>query len=87
MWVKYLGSLRSDLYLRWLADFYGGRILAKSQAPYNETYQANDPAKVINEVRHILTKDFDKVSDDDVVLLTKEFFQFHIDLFEEIWTN
>jgi len=87
MWVKHLGSLRSDLYLRWLADFYGGRILSRSQAPYNATYEANDPAKVINQVRHILTKDFDMVSDDDVVLLTKEFFQFHIDLFEEIWTN
>jgi len=86
-WEKNLYTLKADLYLRWLADFYGGRILAKSQAPYNETYQSKDPMAVITTVRYLLDKDTPDTLIDNIVNQTKAFFQFHIDLFEEIWTS
>jgi len=86
-WQKSLYALKADLYLRWLADFYGGRILAKSQAPYNETYNAKDPGAVITTVRYLLTKDTPDLYNDSIVLETKSFFHFHINLFEEIWNH
>jgi heme oxygenase len=87
-WQKSLYALKADLYLRWLADFYGGRILAKSQAPYNETYQSKDPGAVITTVRYLLDKDTPAPLNDNIVNQTKAFFQFHIDLFDEIlWSK
>jgi heme oxygenase len=83
-WKKNLYLLKADLYLRWLADFYGGRILAKSQAPYNETYNAKDPGAVITAVRYILTKDTPDLYNDSIVNETKAFFKFHIELFDKI---
>lgn len=86
-WQKKISLLKTDLYLRWLADFYGGRILAKSQAPYNETYKSENPMAVITTVRYILDKDLGKVTNDEIVEHTKDFFLYHINLFEEIWTS
>jgi heme oxygenase len=86
-WNKNEELLKADFYLRWLADFYGGRILAKSQAPYNETYQSKDPMAVITTVRYLLDKNTPDNLNDDIINETKNFFQFHINLFEEIWTN
>jgi heme oxygenase len=86
-WKKGLHLLKADLYLRWLADFYGGRILAKSQAPYNEMYSSKDPGTVITTVRYLLTKDIPDNQNDKIVNETKAFFKFHIDLFDEILWN
>ena len=87
-WTKNEELLKADFYLRWLADFYGGRILAKSQAPYNETYQSKDPGAVITTVRYLLDKDTPAPLNDNIVNQTKAFFQFHIDLFDEIlWSK
>jgi heme oxygenase len=85
-WTKNEELLKADFYVRWLADFYGGRVLARSQAPYNETYQSTDPGAVITTVRYLLTKDELECSNDSIVNEAKAFFQFHIDLFEEIWS-
>jgi heme oxygenase len=86
-WSRKLDLLKGDLYLRWLADFYGGRILAKSQAPYNETYASENPGAVITTVRYILDQTSNDTTDDEIVEHTKGFFKFHIQLFEDIWTN
>lgn len=86
-WVKDLHVLKADLYLRWLADFYGGRVLAKSQAPYNETYNAKDPGAVITTVRYLLVKDTPESLNDEIVNETKDFFKYHIELFDEIVWN
>jgi heme oxygenase len=86
-WRKNEYLLKADLYLRWLADFYGGRILAKSQAPYNETYSAKDPGAVITTVRYLLTKDTPDLYNDSIVDETKAFFKFYIELFDEILWN
>jgi len=87
-WRKNIYVLKADFYLRWLADFYGGRVLAKSQAPYNEMYQSTDPMTVITTVRYLLTKDTPDTLNDKIVNETKNFFKFHIDLFNEIlWSK
>jgi heme oxygenase len=87
-WKKDLHLLKADLYIRWLADFYGGRILAKSQAPYNEMYSAKDPGAVITTVRYLLTKDIPDNQNDKIVNETKAFFKFHIELFDEtLWSK
>ena len=38
-WAKPKHLLAGDLYTRWLADFFGGRVLSASTAPYNNTYK------------------------------------------------
>jgi heme oxygenase len=83
-WDKNTALLKADLYVRWLADFYGGRILSKSLAPYNNAYQSNDPARVISSVRSIMERDTYYVipTDDELIDEAKEVFQFHVDLFE-----
>ena len=86
-WKKNIYLLKADLYLRWLADFYGGRMLAKSQAPYNETYSAKDPGAVITTVRYLVTKDTSDLCNNSIVDETKAFFKFHIELFDEILWN
>jgi heme oxygenase len=83
-WDKNTALLKADLYVRWLADFYGGRILSKSLAPYNNAYQSNDPARVISSVRSIMEREDYYVipTDDELIDEAKEVFQFHVDLFE-----
>ena len=48
--------LVSDLYVRWLADFYGGRVFSKTLAPYNNTYSSKDPQAVIKDVRNVIAE-------------------------------
>jgi heme oxygenase len=83
-WDKNTALLKADLYVRWLADFYGGRVLSKSLAPYNNAYESNDPARVISSVRSIMERDTYNVnpSDDEIIDEAKDVFQFHIDLFD-----
>jgi heme oxygenase len=83
-WDKNTALLKAELYARWLADFYGGRMLTKSLAPYNQSYVSNDPSRVISSVRSILERDtyYVNPTDDELVEEAKDVFQFHIDLFE-----
>jgi heme oxygenase len=83
-WDKNTALLKADLYVRWLADFYGGRVLSKSLAPYNNAYQSNDPARVISSVRSIIEKNnyWVNPTDDEIIDEAKDVFQFHIDLFD-----
>jgi heme oxygenase len=83
-WDKNPALLKADLYVRWLADFYGGRVLSKSQDPYNQMYTANDPSRVIGNVRSIVDRDtfYVNPSEDEIVEEAKDVFQFHVDLFE-----
>jgi hypothetical protein len=84
-WTKNTSLLKADLYVRWLADFYGGRILAKSQDPYNQMYTVENPGKAIGDVRSILARETSWVepTDDELIEEAKNCFQFHIDLFND----
>jgi heme oxygenase len=84
-WTKNTALLKADMYVRWLADFYGGRILAKSQDPYNQMYKSENPGKVISDVRSILdrTSYWEAPTDDEMINEAKNVFQYHIDLFND----
>lgn len=107
-WECSCDVLLSDLYVRWLADFYGGRVLAKTLAPYNNTYTSKDPQTVIKDVREIILEhsestkwsfsntnnaffNYDWTSLEEkhnaIINRAKDFFQFHIDLFEDIYNS
>jgi heme oxygenase len=84
-WTVESTYLISDFYVRWLADLYGGRVFAKSLAPYVNTYQCNDVKKAITEVREIINKA--EVDPNIVKFRANAFFEFHIDLFDEIYAS
>jgi hypothetical protein len=84
-WTVEKDYLISDFYVRWLADLYGGRIFAKTLAPYINTYQCNDVSKAITGVREIINKA--KIDPNVVKYRANAFFEFHIDLFDEIYAS
>lgn len=82
-WTKPADLLRAELYTRWLADFYGGRILAKQVSP-NTSYTCANPSNIISFIREFLDKPLKNVTEDEVIAETKSFFEYHLNLFEEI---
>jgi heme oxygenase len=91
-WLINTNYLAADLYVRWLADFYGGRVFANTLAPYVNTFISNDAKSVIETVRNVIEthsskdKDINTFSTQDaIVSRAKEFFKFHIELFDQIY--
>jgi hypothetical protein len=82
-WAKPVDMLKADLYARWLADFYGGRMMAKNITPYDQMYQSNDAKGVIMDVRKIVDLE-SEISDDDIIEETINVFNYHVDLFKVI---
>jgi heme oxygenase len=104
-WEQSSDLLVSDLYVRWLADMYGGRVFAKTLAPYNNTFVFKDAALAIQDVKEAIKehssiaynmgvdsfynynwKDVD-VKQKIIIHRAKEFFQYHIDLFDAIYNE
>jgi heme oxygenase len=77
--------LISDFYIRWLADLYGGRVFAKSLAPYVHTYEVHDVKRAIMDCREIIDKS--DIMDEIIIIRAKSFFEFHADLFDEIYAS
>jgi len=88
-WNKPIELLKADLYVRWLADFYGGRILSKSQAPYNSMYKSDTPAETISIIRSVLDLPVlpESATEDEIIQEAKNFFQYHLDLFDAIYAD
>ena len=86
-WSKPKYLLKGDLYVRWLADLYGGRIMAKSLGAYNNTNQFTDPGTAMKTIRDILESTTDKSEQDDIVNEAEDSFTYHIDLFNKIQEN
>jgi heme oxygenase len=88
-WNKPIELLKADLYVRWLADFYGGRILSKSQAPYNNMYKSDNPSETISIIRSVLDLPVlpETATEDEIVEEAKNFFQYHLDLFDAIYAD
>jgi len=86
-WSKPVALLKADLYVRWLADLYGGRLLSTKLAPFNQMYIYNNAQNVISDVRAIVDITNDNVSEDDFVLEVNNFFEFHVTLFDQIYNG
>lgn len=85
-WTKPVDLLRAELYTRWFADFYGGRMLAKSVSP-NISYTCSNPQKIITYLRDFLDKPLTEVTEEQLIDETKTFFSYHLELFDEIMNN
>jgi len=87
-WAKPAELLKAELYSRWLADLYGGRMISKTVTP-NAMYSCNDYLVNINFVREIIDKPINdsNISEKDIIEETLSFFDFHIELFDEIYNG
>lgn len=83
-WSKQISFLKADLYVRWLADFYGGRMLSAKLAPFNQMYVCESPQQVIADVREMIDITNDSVTEDEFVKEVNSFFEFHVTLFDHI---
>jgi len=86
-WSKPRHMLKADLYVRWLADLYGGRIMAKSMGEYKNTCSFDDPGRTISEIRDIIEKCEDGSEREEIINESVECFNYHIDLFDQIKAN
>jgi heme oxygenase len=94
-WEVSSSMLVADLYVRWLADFYGGRMFAKTLDPYNNTFNCStDTGSVIADVRNIIAEKSLVESNVDpyykekaIVNRAVSFFAFHVELFNQIYYN
>lgn len=80
-WSKPKDLLKADLYTRWLADMYGGRMMAKSMGEFAKSLEFNDTAKAIQDVRTIIDEKSVEINDVDIIEETMKVFEYHTDLF------
>jgi heme oxygenase len=87
-WEKPIDLLKADLYSRWLADLYGGRMLKMMLFPH-AMYEADEPIKIITTVREILdTPNINSnITNDDIIDEVVCFFDFHLELFDHIYNG
>ena len=83
-WAKPKDMLKGEFYTRWLADLYGGRMMAQKLAPYNKHVEWSDPSKAINDIRSILDEPNALISDEDIVEEAVKVFDYHMELFTAI---
>lgn len=83
-WAKPAEMLKAELYVRWLADLYGGRMMARNMGKYVNTVSFTDPGKAIADIREILDSTNTVLDDNDVIEETLEFFDYHLELFTAI---
>jgi heme oxygenase len=83
-WAKPKEMLKAELYVRWLADLYGGRMMARSMGTYVNAVQFNDPAKAIADIREILDAPNVVITEDEIIDDTLKFFDYHLELFRAI---
>jgi heme oxygenase len=86
--AKPVSLLKAELYSRWLADFYGGRMLAKTVSP-NLMYTSESPKQVIEAVREILDEpnDSSEITNVNIIQEVISFFDFHVEIFDIIYNG
>ena len=82
---KPVSLLKAELYSRWLADLYGGRMLAKTVSPCS-MYSFSNSKSVIEVIREILDEPNidENITHQDIIQEVISFFDFHVELFDEI---
>ncbi len=83
-WAKPKEMLKAELYTRWLADLYGGRILSEKLDPYNNHVKWVDPQRSIKDVRLVLDTPNLVSTVDDIVEEAVKVFDYHTELFTAI---
>ena len=87
-WAKPVSLLKAELYSRWLADFYGGRMLSKTVSPCS-MYMCDKPKEVIDAVRSVLDElnENEEITNEDIIQEVISFFNLHTELFDEIYNG
>lgn len=83
-WSKPKDMLKAELYTRWLADLYGGRMMVKNMGKFAKSLEFSDTKKAISDVRSILDTHSIDVTSDDIVEEAKKVFEYHVELFTAI---
>ena len=83
-WSKPKDLLKADLYTRWLADMYGGRIMAKNMGEFTKSLEFSDTQTSIKGVRSILDEKNIDATNDDIIEEARKVFDYHIELFTAI---
>jgi heme oxygenase len=83
-WAKPKEMLKAELYVRWFADLFGGRIMAKSMGEYVNAILFNDPARAIFDIRYILDTPNVVTTEDEIIDDALKFFDYHLELFTAI---
>jgi heme oxygenase len=83
-WAKPAEMLKAELYVRWFADLFGGRIMAKSMGEYVNAISFSDPARAIFDIRYILDTPNIVTTEDEIIDDALKFFDYHIELFTAI---
>lgn len=83
--VKPASLLKAELYSRWLADFYGGRVLAKTVSP-SSMYSSENPKQVIEAVREVLDEPNTsaEITNENIIQEVISFFDLHVEIFDLI---
>ncbi len=87
-WKKPISLLKAEFYSRWLADLYGGRMLTKTVTPH-AMYTCEDYQSTIAAIRNKLDQPLanSDVTEEDIIQETLSFFEFHLELFNEIYNG
>lgn len=91
VWLDHIKSKKkffkkADLYIRWLADLYGGQMLAK-KVRFGNKYKFNSIRKCIKEVRIMIEDGLDNKSLDKFVSEVNLSYDFHNFLISDILRN
>lgn len=86
--VKPVSLLKAELYSRWLADFYGGRMLAKTVTP-STMYNCENAKEVIEAVRSVLDEPniSAEISNENIIQEVISFFDLHVEIFDIIYNG
>lgn len=87
-WLNYYYSKddfykKSELYIRWLADLYGGQIL-KKKVRFGNKYEFKDVRDSIKKVRKIIEKDLDSSNVDKFIEEVNKAYSFHKQLADKL---
>lgn len=88
-WLKYFFSKndffkKSELYVRWLADMYGGQII-KRYLKFGSKYNFYNVRQSIQTIRKQIEKDLNQNNVDQFIEEVNKTYQFHIDLVNNVY--
>lgn len=75
---------KTELYVRWLADMYGGQII-KRYLRYGSKYDFHSVRHSIQTVRRHIEKDLNESNVDQFIVEVNKTYEFHIDLVNNVY--
>jgi heme oxygenase len=84
---KPVSLLKAEFYTRWLADFYGGRVLSNTIKPNSMYLSKEEPFSVITTIREIVdeSNECKEVTEEDIIQETLKVFDLHLLFFDFIY--